>query len=69
MIHIYPQDFAWKQPPYEYEYEQLPIDLIIGDADIRRRIEAQESIDTVSRSWQHDLEEFKSLGRKFHLYT
>jgi uncharacterized protein YbbC (DUF1343 family) len=26
----YPEDFQWKQPPYEYEYEKLPIEVLIG---------------------------------------
>lgn len=26
----YSQHFAWKQPPYEYEWERLPIEIIIG---------------------------------------
>ena len=31
--------FEWKPPPYEYEFERLPIDLIIGDRGIRERLE------------------------------
>ena len=27
---MYPESFAWKQPPYEYEYERLPIQILIG---------------------------------------
>jgi uncharacterized protein YbbC (DUF1343 family) len=26
----YPEDFAWKSPPYEYEYEKLPIEILCG---------------------------------------
>jgi uncharacterized protein YbbC (DUF1343 family) len=26
----YDARFAWKQPPYEYEYERLPIEVLIG---------------------------------------
>lgn len=25
-----PADFSWKQPPYEYEYEKLPIEILCG---------------------------------------
>jgi uncharacterized protein YbbC (DUF1343 family) len=25
-----PENFAWKQPPYEYEYEKLPIQVLLG---------------------------------------
>ena len=27
---LYPEQFAWRQPPYEYENERLPIDLLPG---------------------------------------
>jgi uncharacterized protein YbbC (DUF1343 family) len=27
---LYPQDFAWKQPPYEYEHEKLPVEILCG---------------------------------------
>ncbi|HST30728.1 MAG TPA: DUF1343 domain-containing protein [Chthoniobacterales bacterium] len=27
---LYPERFAWKQPPYEYEQEKLPIQILLG---------------------------------------
>jgi uncharacterized protein YbbC (DUF1343 family) len=27
---IYPGQFQWKQPPYEYEWKRLPIEILIG---------------------------------------
>jgi len=27
---LYPEKFAWKQPPYEYEHEKLPIQILLG---------------------------------------
>jgi uncharacterized protein YbbC (DUF1343 family) len=27
---LYPENFAWKQPPYEYEYKKLPIQVLLG---------------------------------------
>ena len=27
---MYPQHFQWKQPPYEYELQRLPIEVLIG---------------------------------------
>jgi uncharacterized protein YbbC (DUF1343 family) len=31
----YPNDFAWLDPPYEYEYERRPIDMISGSDRLR----------------------------------
>lgn len=60
--------FEWKQPPYEYEFERLPIDLILGDKEIRRRIEKNDDIDEIARYWQDDLNEFIGISKMFHLY-
>lgn len=30
--------FNYKQPPYEYEYEKLPMDLILGDRNLRKKL-------------------------------
>jgi len=27
---LYPRQFAWKQPPYEYEHKKLPIEILLG---------------------------------------
>jgi uncharacterized protein YbbC (DUF1343 family) len=27
---IYPEQFQWKQPPYEYEWKRLPIEILVG---------------------------------------
>jgi uncharacterized protein YbbC (DUF1343 family) len=62
------EQFEWKPPPYEYEFERLPIDLIIGDTEIRRRIEKLEAVEDIAESWRGDLEEFVEISREFHLY-
>ena len=62
------KEFRWKQPPYEYETERLPIDLIIGDRKIRERLEKLESIDHIVESWQPNLNAFKDVSRGFYLY-
>jgi uncharacterized protein YbbC (DUF1343 family) len=67
MIHLREQ-FEWKAPPYEYEFERMPIDLIIGDRSIRKRLEKLEPIDEIEASWQEELNQFKKISRKFHLY-
>jgi len=62
------QQFEWKSPPYEYEFERMPIDLIIGDRRIRERLENLESIDAIEADWQPELEQFKEISRQFYLY-
>ena len=62
------QQFEWKSPPYEYEFKRMPIDLIIGDRTIRRRIENLEPIEEIEASWKEDLNNYKSIAREYHLY-
>jgi uncharacterized protein YbbC (DUF1343 family) len=61
--------FEWKSPPYEYEFERLPIDLIIGDRRIRERLENLEPVESIEESWQDDLEQFSTISRRFQLYA
>ena len=68
MMRLYPKDFQYKQPPYEYEYEKLPLDLILGDPDLRLALEAGEDIHALEQSWQKDLAGFEELRRQFFLY-
>ena len=61
--------FQWKQPPYEYEFERLPIDLIIGDKKIRQRVENLDDISAIEDSWHDALKGFEETSRSVHLYT
>jgi uncharacterized protein YbbC (DUF1343 family) len=61
--------FKWKLPPYEYEFERIPIDLITGDKEIRQRIENFDNIDEMAASWKDDLDEFVKTSRRFYLYS
>lgn len=64
----HPGEFAWRPPPYEYEYHKAPIDLLIGDPSIRQRIEALEPVESIEASWQAELDEFRVMSREYHLY-
>jgi uncharacterized protein YbbC (DUF1343 family) len=63
-----PEQFAWKPPPYEYEYDKMPIDCLAGSAVLRRQIETGLSSDEIARSWQPDVERFLITREKFLLY-
>jgi len=67
-IRLYPQQYQYKQPPYEYEYERLPMDLIIGDRQVRRQIEEGVPVQKIEEGWQAELQAFDRLRRKYFLY-
>jgi uncharacterized protein YbbC (DUF1343 family) len=68
VIFHHKDQFRWKRPPYEYEFERSPIDLIIGNKKIRQRIELLDDMDIIEKSWSDELNEFIEISRKFHLY-
>jgi uncharacterized protein YbbC (DUF1343 family) len=65
---LYPQDFAWRQPPYEYETESLPIDLLTGDAAIREGLDQGTPALDLEAAWQKELGEFLDVWWDFLIY-
>ncbi|HOC92117.1 MAG TPA: DUF1343 domain-containing protein [bacterium] len=63
-----PSEFAWKQPPYEYEHIRLPIDLIFGSDTVRKDIEAGRDPRDIAASWRPGEEYFRRLREKYFLY-
>ncbi|MBA4392638.1 MAG: DUF1343 domain-containing protein [Desulfobacca sp.] len=66
---LYPEHFQWKDPPYEYETERWPIDLLIGDQELRQALEAGEPIRELEASWQDELNDFIGLREKYLIYS
>ena len=68
IVILYPEKFQYKEPPYEYEYERLPMDLIIGDKNIRKQLEEGAPIEEIEKLWLPELQEFNTLRAKYFLY-
>jgi uncharacterized protein YbbC (DUF1343 family) len=64
----HPEEFKWKTPPYEYEFEKLPVDLITGNPQIRHAIESKDQIDEIEKLWQPELEKYIHMSSKYYLY-
>ncbi|TVQ25519.1 MAG: DUF1343 domain-containing protein [Spirochaetaceae bacterium] len=47
VVRIHPDLKLWSDPPYEYEHERLPIDLICGGPTFREWVESGESFQTL----------------------
>lgn len=65
----YPNDFAWKEPPYEYVYDRNPFDVIAGTAKLRESFEQGLTIDEIKESWRRDEKEFSDLREKYLIYS
>ncbi len=65
---LYPRDFSWRNPPYEYEEEKMPIDLISGDDSIREAIEQGRDVNQLEASWKEELDQFREMAKHHFLY-
>jgi uncharacterized protein YbbC (DUF1343 family) len=63
-----PERFAWRQPPYEYEHDKMPFDILAGSDRLRQQIEAGEDAEAIARSWREDEEEFRGIREKYLMY-
>ncbi len=64
----YPEDFCYKEPPYEYEFERLPMDLILGDRDVRLALENGVAVSEIEKSWQLELNGFIEKRSNYLMY-
>jgi uncharacterized protein YbbC (DUF1343 family) len=68
VMHSHPDQFQWLPPPYEYEFERMPIDLILGDGRMRREMERGKSIAGLEAQWRPDLAAYERTVREFLIY-
>lgn len=64
-----PEVFAWRPPPYEYEHEKMPIDILAGTPSFRLQVEAGESAQAIADGWKPALVEFARVAAPFTLYS
>ncbi|HDH05482.1 MAG TPA: DUF1343 domain-containing protein [Nitrospirae bacterium] len=64
---LYPEHFKWKQPPYEYETEKMPIDILAGTDRFRKDIENGEPLERMEDWWKAQCLEFNRGVRKKYL--
>jgi uncharacterized protein YbbC (DUF1343 family) len=63
-----PDRFEWKQPPYEYEHDKMPIDCLAGSSGLREQIERGVPAREIAASWQEPLDAFMKIREKYLLY-
>lgn len=61
-------DFIWKQPPYEYVTDKLPVDVLTGDPAVRKVLESGSSLARLERSWKKEITAFLRETRPFRFY-
>jgi uncharacterized protein YbbC (DUF1343 family) len=61
--------FRWRDPPYEYEREKLPFDILAGSSELREQIEAGVEAEAIARWWSPSVERFEKVRSRFLLYS
>lgn len=68
IIRLYGDYFQWKAPPYEYEYERLPIDLILGNDGLRKSIEKGQDMEIIEEKYFNQADDFLEKQKAFLIY-
>ena len=68
IMETHDKHFQWKPPPYEYEHEKMPIDMILGDSSLRRELERGDNACLREEKWLKELEDFRETRRPLLLY-
>jgi uncharacterized protein YbbC (DUF1343 family) len=63
-----PGAFKWREPPYEYEHDKMPIDILAGSPQLREQIEAQIPLSDIVASWRTGEVEFDEIRKPYLLY-
>ena len=64
----YGDEFTWRKPPYEYDFERFPIDLILGDASIRLALEQGKESKELIADYIQELEGFLEFRKPYLIY-
>jgi len=63
-----PASFAWRQPPYEYVHDRMPIDILAGSEHLRRAIDADVPARDIAAEWDGATAEFEKVRAEYLLY-
>ncbi|HPF70629.1 MAG TPA: DUF1343 domain-containing protein [Candidatus Krumholzibacteria bacterium] len=65
---LWPERFAWKEPPYEYETVKLPIDILAGGPEWRTMIEEGRRPWSMAEVWRDACDAFDADCGEFRHY-
>jgi uncharacterized protein YbbC (DUF1343 family) len=60
--------FAWKEPPYEFVTDRLPIDILFGNSWVREGIDRGEDPNAIEAKWRDGLNKMAEARKPYLLY-
>lgn len=64
-----PKDFAWRRPPYEYEHDKEPIDILAGSPALREALDAGKTAEDLVPVWEAESKPFEKVRKEFLAYS
>jgi uncharacterized protein YbbC (DUF1343 family) len=61
--------FPWREPPYEYEHDKQPIDILYGSDRLRKAIDEGGDVSALVSSWAGGEAAFRKTRAKYLLYS
>jgi uncharacterized protein YbbC (DUF1343 family) len=68
LLRDYPESFQWKEPPYEFVHDRLPIDILFGNSWIREDLEKGKHPLEIEQKWLESLNVFSLDRTRYLLY-
>ncbi len=65
---LWPEPFRWRDPPYEYEFERLPIDILSGSPALREGVEAGQGVPELAEAANEGRSAFDPVRERYLLY-
>ena len=59
---------VFNKPPYEYEYELMPFDILSGDEAMRITLEQRNPVENEIERWKYETEIFREEFKQFSAY-
>jgi len=64
-----PDEFKWLEPPYEYETEKLPVDILLGDGKLREKLDNGADPGGLAQGWANPLAAYWAKCAGLFLYA
>ncbi|MBW2618558.1 MAG: DUF1343 domain-containing protein, partial [Deltaproteobacteria bacterium] len=65
---LWPDEFRFKEPPYEYETVRRPMDLILGRSNLADLVVRGDDLAGLEAGWADELARFSTEAESHHLY-
>ena len=63
-----PKEFAWRRPPYEYEHDKEPIDILAGSPALRLAIDGGQKAEDLVPVWERESKPFEEVRAEYLVY-